>query len=352
MSGELTLPGQLRDALPDAWGQHVVLRRLLGRSGRNADTGEINPMTYMINSGSDRFGAIDFQESPERYVPRNEHASLDELASAAQALEEGRPVPSAIADALFDGTSIGGARPKVTISDGDEQWIAKLSSSNDNRPVVRHEALALELARRSGIEVVESQLTRAGGRDALLVRRFDRGPAGTRIMAVSGLTMANADEMAARYITYPDLLDVLRREGDDPDSVGEELFTRIAVNIALGNSDDHARNHAALWDGEQLRLSPAYDIDPCRSPGWDSNQAMAYGRDGERISVLAELIGVAAEYGLSRISARNVVERVVETIRDNWSAAADLARLSTIESDQVLGTRILTPGALAGFPDL
>lgn len=116
--------------------------------------------------------------------------------------------------------------------------------------------MALELARSAGVRTVQSRLTTAAGRDALLVRRFDRGPADARTMAVSGLTMLGLDEMMGRYATYPDLLDVLRTHGFDPEEVGRELFLRIAANIALGNSDDHARNHAALWDGQHLTLSP------------------------------------------------------------------------------------------------
>ena len=51
--------------------------------------------------------------------------------------------------------------------------------------------------------------------------------------------MLGLEEMMARYATYPDLLDVLRRDGVDP-HVGRKLFERIVFNVAVGNSDDHA----------------------------------------------------------------------------------------------------------------
>lgn len=340
----MQMHGALRDALPDAWGQHVILARLTGRSGVDGDTAELAAITYMRNSSSDRFGAIDYQETGTMYVARHEPATLDDLADAALALEEGRPLPSGLDAALTHGTSVGGARPKATLADGTGNWIAKFSSASDRgNPVVRHEALALRLAGLAGVETVEAHLARAGGRDTLLVRRFDRGADGTRRMAVSGLTLLQLDEMAGRYATYPGLLDVLREKGEHPALVGEELFTRIAVNIALGNTDDHARNHAALWDGRQLALAPAYDIEPCRSPGWDANQAMAYGRNGERVSSLAGLIRAAAVYDLDRSEANGIVDRVVTTINERWSEAVDAVELTKSQAGSLFGSRVLNP---------
>ncbi len=343
---DLALPGALRDALPDAWGQRVVLHRLSGRGGTDADTADLSLMTYMRESGSDRFGAIDFQDSPDQYLPRAGSASLSDLVEAAEALEAGQPLHPAVADAFEHGTSVGGARPKVTLSDGDEHWIAKLSSRTDPRPVVRHEALALELARRAGVQTVDSRLDRVLGRDVLLVRRFDRGPGGTRRMAVSALTLLHLDELFGRYATYPGLLDALRSHPDQVDP-GPELFARVALSIALGNTDDHARNHAALWDGQRLRLAPAYDLDPCRPHGWDANQAMAWGRDGQRTSRLPALVEAAHDYGLCRRAAREVVDHLVASIHDHWAEACDLARLSQHERELVWETTILNPGCHA-----
>jgi serine/threonine-protein kinase HipA len=347
----MTLHGALRDALPDSWGQHVILARLTGRSGQDGDTADLTAITYMRNSSSDRFGAIDFQDTATTYVTRHQPATLDELAGAALALEQGRPLPSGLDAALTHGTSVGGARPKATLADGTGSWIAKFSSASDRgNPVVRHEALALRLASLAGVDTVEAQLTTAGGGDALLVRRFDRGADGTRQMAVSGLTLLQLDEMAGRYATYPDLLDILRDAGEHPESVGKDLFTRIAANIALGNTDDHARNHAALWDGQHLSLTPAYDLDPCRSPGWDANQAMAYGRNGERAANLAGLIDVGATYDIDRAEASGIVDRVVTTIRDNWDDVVDEVGLTKRQADFLYGSRILNPGILDGLP--
>lgn len=344
-AGGLMLAGTLRDAMPDAWGQRVIEARV-------GTTGQLLPVaTYMLESGSNRFGAIDFQASSTEYVPRVDAATLDELHSAAARVDEGIPLTPAMHAALIHGTSIGGARPKVLVTDeSGEQWIAKLSSTSDVAfRVVNAEAAALWLARKAGIETPDVRVTRSLGRDVLLVRRFDRPPGGRRLHCVSALTLVGLDEMQARYATYPMLLDVLREKAAQPASIGVDLFTRIVFNIAIGNSDDHARNHAAFWDGRLLRLTPAYDLAPGPRSGEISSQAMAIGRGGERSSQFVTCLAAAGEYGLSRAQAREVIDRVVATIDEGWSEAADFARLTEGDRLHLWGRQFLNPFAGYGY---
>jgi serine/threonine-protein kinase HipA len=74
----LSMPGCIRDAAPDAWGRRVLINRLLGIRGPGADTTQQDELTYLVESGSDRAGALDFQTSAAEYVPRqgaNPHRS-------------------------------------------------------------------------------------------------------------------------------------------------------------------------------------------------------------------------------------------------------------------------------------
>ncbi|HUW14155.1 MAG TPA: hypothetical protein VM537_30815, partial [Anaerolineae bacterium] len=107
--------------------------------------------------------------------------------------------------------------------------------------------------------------------------------------------------------------------------------------------------HAALWNGHHLTLAPAYDIDPCRTPGWDANQAMAYGRDGERSSSLASLINVSATYDLDRPGAADIVDRVITSIHDNWDQAVDHAGLTQRQAESLYGSRILNESTTHGL---
>lgn len=340
----LNIAGVLRDGSPDRWGRGVIERR------RDAAPNSLSEVDYMLSSGSNRFGALDFQRSRDTYLPRDDSATLDELHSAAMILDEGRELSAGLEAALLHGTSMGGARPKATLTGADgSEWLAKFASSDDRVfSVVNAEGTMLELARRAGMDVPESRVVSSLGKEVLLIHRFDRDR-GTRRHVVSGLTMAMTDEMYARYVSYPQILDVLRQHAADPTQPGPELFRRIAMNIAISNNDDHARNHAAFWDGQNLMLTPAYDLAPGQRSGDTFRQAMAYGRDhggepGEKNSNFAALVAESETYGLSVTEARDVVDQLVASIEDNWDDAADAARLSAADK-QTLGEKQVLPRA-------
>jgi serine/threonine-protein kinase HipA len=339
----LTIAGVLRDGSPDRWGRGVIERR------RGAAPNSLSEIDYMLSSGSNRFGALDFQAGRENYVPRGDSATLDELHQAAIIIDEGGELSAGLDVALIHGTSLGGARPKATLRDSDGgEWLAKFASSDDRVfSVVNAEGAMLELARRAGMNVPESKVVSSLGKEVLLVRRFDRDGAGGRRHVVSGLTMAQTDEMYARYVSYPQVLDVLRLYAKDATQPGPELFRRIAMNIAISNNDDHARNHAAFWDGKHLELTPAYDLAPGQRSGDTFEQAMAFGRGnpGAKVSNFAVLLRESETYGLSAVQGRDVIDHLVSTIGDSWDDAAEAARLSAADKRRLRETQVLPRAA-------
>lgn len=346
----MSVAGCISDAGPDAWGQRVVLHRLLGRADRSTDPAALSLLAYLLESASDRIGALDFQASPDTYVERSASGTLEELVHAAGRLEAGEPFSPALDQALLAGSSLGGARPKVLVDGADRQLIAKLSSRSDPYPVVKAEGVAMELARRAGVHAARTEVIECVGHDVLLVERFDRTPMpGERRMVVSALTVLELDEMVARYATYPDLADVVRARFTEPAATLRELFARIVCNVCVGNTDDHARNHAAFWDGAQLTLTPAYDVCPQARSGGEVAQAMAIGPDGFRSSQLAGCVRAAGTYGLSTADARQLVDHQLEVIHAEWDDAADAARLTRADREALWGRQILNPYALEGY---
>ncbi len=86
---DLEMPNCIRDAAPDAWGRRVIINRHFGLRGRDTDTGSLDELTYLLESGSDRIGALDFQRSPTEFVPRApNNASLEELLESAERVEQ------------------------------------------------------------------------------------------------------------------------------------------------------------------------------------------------------------------------------------------------------------------------
>lgn len=342
----LTMPGSIRDALPDGWGRRVLAARYPDLASPDGYLNPSDELAYMTRSGTDRFGALDFQTSRTDWTPRETTATLDELHEAARRIDEGQPLSPDLEAAIAHGTTIGGARPKALITDGDRHYIAKFSSASDIIPVIQAEAAALHLARAAGIDTPDARVVRTNGRHALLVERFDRVGAARRL-TVSALTLSGLDEMAARHATYPQLLENIRATGPDVDP-GDALFDRIAFNMAISNSDDHARNHAAFWDGERLALTPAYDLAPGARSGETASQAMAYaidrGGNPVKASSLPMLVAHAGTYGLSRSEGRDRVDAIVTAIEDHWEDAADAAELTQVQRDALFGRQFLNRG--------
>jgi len=344
-----TEPGCISDAAPDSWGRRVILNRRFGRASQ--DTADLTLLSYLLESGSDRIGALDFQGSSTQYVPRSAgQATLAELAESAELVERGIPLAPALAEALLRGTSIGGARPKAALEDGDRRLIAKFSSRTDPYPVVQAEYVAMRLAAFAGLNVAKVELSQpTADKVALLVERFDREPGGCRLAMVSALTILGLDETAARYASYADLAHEIRQRFSGPDATLHELFARIILNILTGNTDDHARNHSAFWDGTELTLTPAYDICPQRRAGGETEQVMAIGQDGWRYSQLAGCVKRAATYHLTTGQAREIIDHQIHVIESRWSDVCDEAKLDAIQRDRLWRTQFLNPYALYDY---
>ena len=348
----LSMPGCLRDAAPDAWGRRVILNRLLGRAGRDADTTVLDELSYLLQSGSDRIGALDFQASATQYSRRDGgEASLEELLESAARVEQGLPLSPALAQAIQHGTEIGGARPKATLDGDGRKWIAKFSSSTDVIPVVKAEFVAMRLAALAGLSVAPVRLEQAAGKDVLLVERFDRERHGShwrRRALVSALTLLGLDEMMAAYASYEDLADLIRHRFIEPRATLRELFARLVFNILCGNTDDHARNHAAFWDGRQLALTPAFDICPQPRAGQEATQAMKILGDN-RFSRLSVCVDAAARFQLSGDDARSIIDAQLQALRRHWPSVCDEARLGEAERYAFWGRQFLNPFALQGY---
>ena len=345
----LSMPACIRDASPDAWGRRVIINKKLDLKGGKSDTRQLDELTYLLESGSDRIGALDFQRSATEYVPRGTgNAALDELVQAAALIEKGLPLSPELDQALQHGTSLGGARPKAQIDDGGRKYIAKFSSTTDLYSVVKAEFMAMRLAVFAGLNVARVSLTSSLHKDVLLIERFDRAHTDAgwqRKMMVSALTMLALDEMMARYASYEELAEIVRHRFADASATLREFYARLVFNILCGNTDDHARNHAAFWDGEILRLTPAYDICPQGRTGHEASQAMLIAGDN-RMSRISSCIDAAANFLLSRKEAIDIVESQLGCIIEHWDAVCDEASLSVTDRAFMWRRQFLNPYAL------
>jgi serine/threonine-protein kinase HipA len=346
LPGGLTMPGSIRDAAPDAWGRRVIINKKLGLKGAGTDTVELDELTYLLESGSDRIGALDFQRSPTEYVPRTaNNVSMEELIKSVERVEKGIPLTPELDQALFHGSSIGGARPKALVEDHRKKYVAKFSSNTDLYSIVKAEFIAMRLAELAGLNVAPVKLKKAANKDVLLIDRFDREPKGdqwARKAMVSALTLFRLDDMMARYASYETLSEIIRHRFTHPKHTLKELFSRLVFNILCGNTDDHARNHAAFWDGKALTMTPAYDICPQGRTGNVASQAMLISGDNN-LSQLRTCLETAHNFLLSEEEARETFGALTAAIEQNWDAVCEEAELTEVDKKLLWRRQFLNP---------
>ena len=327
------IPGAVRDAGPDAWGRLVIEHKLQRASG------DLEEIDYLLHGPQDAAGSLSFGATRETTASKrlfNRTHQLAQLVAAAEAIEEGERVPARILEQLEPGTSMGGARPKATIEDGNQLWVGKFPEKADCCNLQRIEHATLELARRCGIDASNSRLESVGGRDVLMVERFDREHTDggyLRVGLVSAFTMLDVDEdyLDRERWSYPLLADELRRWSHKPKDDLIELFRRMVFNAAVTNNDDHPRNHAVRRTALGWELAPAYDLVPTPTVSLDRRDlAMTVGTYG-RVASIYNLLSQCRRFGLTNEAARAVVDLIVTTLR----SGRDDFRTSGISSKDV-----------------
>lgn len=338
----------LRDASPDAWGRRVINARILSKNDTDQELDEI---TYLMHSASDRIGSLDFQASSSQYVPREtDTATLDELYQATEIVGRGEMITPDLDQALFHGSSIGGARPKAMITADNAKYIAKFSASNDTFEVVKAEYIAMRLATIAGINVADVMMEHVAGKDVLMVKRFDREKSAQgwcRRSVVSGLTILGLDEHWAREASYINLLNQIRLNSVDFKQDARELFARMVFNVLIGNTDDHARNHAFFVEGDKIRLTPAYDICPQNRSGGEASHGMKIWRNSN-LSQLNLCVQAATDFDIGQAQAIAIIAAQIEVIVSQFSLVCDEINVPVITRKILWRRAILNPYIFGG----
>lgn len=334
--------GAIRDSMPDSWGRRVI--------EKNTGHVQLEEFDYLLQGPDDRAGALGFGSNVEPSLQKstfNRTLDLERLQAAADAVINDEPeiagsAAGQVGDLLLPGTSMGGARPKAVVEHKHDLWLAKFTRQDDrwNHPCVEHGLL--KLAEACNLTVAESKITAVAGRDALLVRRFDRDPALSgyrRHRMVSALTLLKIDDspMARTDWSYILLADEIRRVSAEPAADLLELFGRMCFNAAVSNLDDHPRNHAVLAKERGWRLSPAFDLTPSPVIAMDRRDlAMTCGQFG-RYANRENLLSTHGRFLLSKTEAAALLDRIVETVRSQWRPTMRQAGVSEADCETIAG---------------
>ena len=304
--------GVLSDAGADSWGHKVILSL--------HNTIPKDEIEFLLAGSGMGVGSLVFSlssRSSKSKVNKNTLGDIPMLLKAKDAILNDEKIPPEAKKAFEYGASMGGARPKTTISDGNNTYLAKFNRSDDlfNHAKVEHATMAM--LKKLTTRVATTKVLETDNGDVLLVERFDL--LGTRpthhfISANSliNLRSINNSSLIDSY-SYGFLSEFILKYSSVPDDA-EELFYRMAFNVFIGNTDDHTRNHAFLYSfkNKDWRLSPAYDVLPINPNG---QHGMGIGLDG-RSGTIENLLSQSERFGLKRFKAEKMLKEVLYLVTE------------------------------------
>ncbi|MFK0242729.1 type II toxin-antitoxin system HipA family toxin [Microbacterium sp. NPDC090281] len=330
--------GMLRafsDSSPDRWGRNLIGKgeRIAAReAGRGARS--LDEVSYLLGVSDDtRQGALRFRAlGAEDFLGAEAHVpaivELPNLLRRSDELAGDDDYTEAVKQLLDTGTTgLGGARPKasVRLEDG-ALGFAKFPHPSDGWDVMAWEATSLGLLSDCGIAVPEFRLTRLGERCVLILRRFDRDAKQQRVGYISAMTAIGATD--GEHHDYVEIADAIRDIARSPRAALADLYDRVIVNVALGNTDDHLRNHGLLRDGNAWTLSPAFDVNP--NPDLARSRSTSIAGADTYDTEIEGLLALADDCDLTQSRARERMASISETL-SSWPDRARRNRIAEKE---------------------
>ena len=360
--------GCFNDALPDSWGRLLLNRReqILATEDKRP-VRKLSSFDYLIGIDDySRMGGFRFKEKQDgEYINRwsseshqarlNGRVATEEdevncekslrippltdiraLVAASMEIEKSEelnqlPEKKWLLQLVHPGTSLGGARPKAGVmNDEGRLCVAKFPSRNDDYDVGLWEHLSHLLAKEAGVEAAETSVIETGKKyHALLSKRFDRTVEGRRKHFASAMTLLGLTDGcdAKSGNGYLDIVDFILQNCCDVEQNLRQLYRRVAFNIAIGNSDDHFRNHGFLLTPRGWTLSPAYDMNPTLN----EYQALLI-NSTTNYADLQVLLGSSEEYMIGKEEAVRIIEEVKAGVK-HWKSIATRLGIAKREMD-------------------
>lgn len=338
---QLPLFGSFGDSAPDTWGR-ILMRRYENQLAKKENRSQrtLNEIDYLLFVNDiARQGAIRFktENSNEFQYPSNIRSippliDLTKLLAASEKIIESNEKESDLQLLLAPGSSLGGARPKASVIDKNGNLcIAKFPKKDDYTNNVLWEGVALTLAKECGLNVEEWSIQKAGNKNVILLKRFDR-KGNVRIPFLSAMSMLNAVDNDTQIHSYLDIADALRQYGANVKEDLLELWKRIVFSILISNTDDHLRNHGFLYIGVNgWELSPLYDVNP--SPD-NKNVLSTYITQTDNAQDIELALSVCEYFDLNMTEAKQIINNFRSVIK-NWRNVAKQLGLNSSEIDKM-----------------
>lgn len=330
------LPPMIADSLPDSFG-NLIFKQWMEAQKKEL-LSPVEQLTYVANRG---MGALEYQ--PTNQLPKAEQLVLDEIVQLLQKvlLQKGETQSNGLSEAsllnIFKiGTSAGGARPKIIVSEHKEthqlipgdievsdqynHYLIKLNMPDDEYNASLIEMAYYAMATSIGIDMMPSKLI---DDKHFATLRFDRqNGAKQHVLTATGLT--GWDFKKPDVSSYENLfklaisLKVTRKEL-------QQLFVRMVFNVVFKNTDDHLKNHSFIYQPltDSWQLAPAYDVTYGYNPLYKLvKTSRALSINGKRVDInRADVLTIAEEHA---IKSPNAVIDTINELTNQWQEKAHL----------------------------
>ena len=270
------LPPMIADSLPDYFGNIVFKEWLEARQKNFVNISPLEQLTYVGKRG---MGALEF--SPAKEIVSTNSINVEEITDIVKkvldvktSVEEKGLSDISLLNIFKIGTSAGGARPKILVSEHKETGLLKAgdleTSEEYNHYLVKLSIDEDEGYSKEKIEYIYYQIAQSVGirmMDCKMIDnkhfatlRFDRIEGKKRhILTASGMT--GWDFKKPEHSSYENLFK-LSVDLKLPHKDIEQLFRRMVFNFVFANTDDHLKNFSFIYNTNKDRwnLAPAYDL--------------------------------------------------------------------------------------------
>lgn len=329
------LPPMIADSLPDMFGNIIFKEWFASKNKESKKITPLEQLTYVANRG---MGALEYRPAEE--IPESTHINIEEIVKILNNVLDVKNKTSG--EALNDlallnifkiGTSAGGARPKILISEHRESgkiipgdieyskaynhYLVKLCmSEEDGYNKEKIEYAYYLLAKEAGIKMMPSKLIE---NKHFATLRYDRQN-GTKqhALTVSGLT--GWDFKKPDDSSYENVFK-LALNLKVPHKDIQELFRRMVFNIVFANIDDHLKNHSFIYNrnNNSWNLAPAYDLTYPLDVNLNfTNVSRALSINNKRNNItLKDVLTISEAYAIK--NPKGIIKEVQSTIQ-KWEA--------------------------------
>ncbi len=334
------LPPFIADSLPDVFGNIIFKQWLEAGSKEFNQISVLEQLTYVADRG---MGALEYR--PSKKLPTTGLLDLTEIIAVLKAVlqvKDGQHGSALNHEALLNifkiGSSAGGARPKILISEhkstgeiipGDlnysspfNHYLVKLHLDDElgySREVV--EFCYYLTAVHLGITMMPSKLIE---HKHFATLRFDRRE-GKKIHVLTATGLTGWDYRSPKDSSYENLFE-LALFLKVPHCEIDELFKRMVFNVIFSNTDDHLKNHSFVYDEEQDKwhIAPAYDLTYSLNPLMNyTRTSRALSINGKRVDLLLkDVLSIADSFTIK--NPKKVIQEVQEGLAYWYNQATEL----------------------------